>query len=139
MITCKHFHTEVCARWGRVLHTFEQLSGHFDLQHSMLDAHLLIHLTHNDSRYICKVKLSNNGSLDLSESFAIGQNLWIHSAFYNVMFSFAKILSYGRLSPFAIFYLPTQFERSILIHHAYAMVYFLYKFLMFFFYLKCLF
>lgn len=105
---------------GSVLRTIAQLFGCLPLPNRKLNAYLHIHLMYKDSCYFCKVTLSNNDHLELSESFAHNHKLRIHSALYNVMRSFPLTVSDVRSSSFAIFYLQTKFELSILIYPVYC-------------------
>lgn len=80
------------ASWNNVIHTFAQISDFFVLPHLKLHAYRDTNLTYNNSFYKC-ILLPNDRRLDLNESFAFDQKLWIHSTLNNAMRSFAHIFS----------------------------------------------
>lgn len=78
--------------------------------------HCIIHFTYNDSCYFCKVIVYNEDRLDLTESLAREQILWIQNAFYNATSSFRFFSFRSDIFVFIYFYLLIKFERSFLFH-----------------------
>lgn len=110
------FDADVCTGVYSFLHILTQLSDHFSLSPRKLNAHLHIHLTYDDLCYFCKITLSNDEKLDLSESFVRDQRLWIHSTIYNSMHSFAPYFPKWDCILFLFFIFTSNLNDQSLIH-----------------------